>query len=76
MTPSVIGLSASVKALALYWMQSIVRFSLPVFFSKMNRLETLTNPDVEQKVEGEKIEDTLMDLAAYAIMAIESLRNS
>ena len=43
---------------------------------KMNRLETLTNPDVEQKVEGEKIEDTLMDLAAYAIMAIESLRNS
>ena len=42
---------------------------------KMNRLETLTDPDVEQKVEGEKIEDTLMDLAAYAIMAIESLRN-
>ena len=42
---------------------------------KMNRLETLTNPDVEQKVKGEKIEDTLMDLAAYAIMAIESLRN-
>ena len=32
-TPSVMGLSASVKALALYWMQSIVRFSLPVFFS-------------------------------------------
>ena len=43
---------------------------------KMNRLETLTNPNVEQKVKGEKIEDTLMDLAAYAIMAIESLRNS
>jgi len=32
-TPSVMGLSASPKALALYWMQSIVRFSLPVFFS-------------------------------------------
>ena len=43
---------------------------------KMNRLETLTKPGAEQKVEGEKIEDTLMDLAAYAIMAIESLRNS
>jgi len=43
---------------------------------KMNRLETLTKPGIEQKVEGEKIEDTLMDLAAYAIMAIESLRNS
>ena len=43
---------------------------------KMNRLETLTDPNVEQKVKGEKIEDTLMDLAAYAIMAIESLRNS
>lgn len=42
---------------------------------KMNRLETLTKPGAEQKVEGEKIEDTLMDLAAYAIMAIESLRN-
>lgn len=42
---------------------------------KMNRLETLTKPGAEQKVEGEKIEDTLMDLAAYAIMAIESLRH-
>lgn len=43
---------------------------------KMSRLETLTSPGAEQKVEGEKIEDTLMDLAAYAIMAIESLRSS
>ena len=43
---------------------------------KMNRLEALTDTNVEQKVKGEKIEDTLMDLAAYAIMAIESLRNS
>lgn len=42
---------------------------------KMSRLETLTRPGAEQKVEGEKIEDTLMDLAAYAIMAIESLRS-
>ena len=43
---------------------------------KMKRLKSLTNPEVEQKVADEKIEDTLMDLAAYAIMAIESLRKS
>lgn len=42
---------------------------------KMKRLKSLTNPEVEQKVADEKIEDTLMDLAAYAIMAIESLRS-
>ena len=42
---------------------------------KMKRLKSLTNPEVEQKVTDEKIEDTLMDLAAYAIMAIESLRS-
>jgi len=27
------GLSASVKALALYWMQSMVRFSFPLFYT-------------------------------------------
>ena len=43
---------------------------------KMNRLKSLTKPGVEQKVTDEKIEDTLMDLAAYAIMAIESLRTT
>lgn len=42
---------------------------------KMKRLKSLTKPGVEQKVTDEKIEDTLMDLAAYAIMAIESLRS-
>ena len=30
MLPSVIGLSSGPKALALYWMHNIVRFSLPV----------------------------------------------
>ena len=34
------------------------------------------DPGVEQEVKSESIEDTLMDLAAYAIMAIESLRTS
>ena len=40
---------------------------------KMKRLKSLTKPGVEQEVKSESIEDTLMDLAAYAIMAIESL---
>ena len=41
----------------------------------MNRLKSLMKPGVEQEVKNESIEDTLMDLAAYAIMAIESLRS-
>lgn len=41
---------------------------------KMKRLKTLTKPGIAQKVTSESIEDTLMDLAAYAIMAIESMR--
>ena len=41
---------------------------------KMKRLKSLIKPGVEQEVKSESIEDTLMDLAAYAIMAIESLR--
>lgn len=42
---------------------------------KMNRLKSLTKSGAEQKVKSESIEDTLMDLAAYSIMAIESLRS-
>ena len=42
---------------------------------KMKRLKSLTKPRAEQEVKSESIEDTLMDLAAYAIMAIESLRS-
>ena len=42
---------------------------------KMKRLKSLTKPGVEQQVADEKIEDTLMDLAAYAIMAIESIHS-
>jgi hypothetical protein len=42
---------------------------------KMKRLKSLTKPGVEQEIKSESIEDTLMDLAAYAIMAIESLRS-
>lgn len=43
---------------------------------KMKRLKSLTKTGVEQEVKSESIEDTLMDLAAYAIMAIESLRKT
>lgn len=42
---------------------------------KMKRLKSLTKPGSKQEVKSESIEDTLMDLAAYAIMAIESLRS-
>lgn len=42
---------------------------------KMKRLKSLTKPGVDIAVNDESIEDTLMDLAAYAIMAIESLRS-
>ena len=41
---------------------------------KMNRLKSLTKPGTTLEVKDESIEDTLMDLAAYAIMAIESMR--
>ena len=43
---------------------------------KLNRLKSLTKPDVEQQVKEESIVDTLMDLAAYSIMAIESLKSN
>ena len=41
---------------------------------KMKRLKSLTRPGVDIGIKDESIEDTLMDLAAYAIMAIESMR--
>jgi hypothetical protein len=40
---------------------------------KLNRLHTLTT--TEAKVEDEKIEDTLIDLAGYAILALLELRS-
>lgn len=42
---------------------------------KMKRLKSLTKPGAEQQVKEESIVDTLMDLAAYSIMAIESLKS-
>lgn len=39
-------------------------------FDKLNRLETIMQPDHELKVTDETIEDTLMDIANYAVMEI------
>lgn len=39
-------------------------------FDKLNRLETIMQPGYECKVSDETVEDTLMDIANYAIMEI------
>lgn len=39
-------------------------------FDKLNRLDTLIQPNYEAKVTDEKLEDTLMDIANYAVMEI------
>lgn len=44
-------------------------------FDKLNRLETLMKPGYEAQVTDEKLEDTLMDIANYAIMEIVERRN-
>lgn len=43
-------------------------------FDKLNRLDTLIQPGYEAKVSDEKLEDTLMDIANYAIMEIVERR--
>ena len=42
---------------------------------KLNRARTLTLNPKNQKVADEKIEDTLLDLANYAILAVVELKN-
>lgn len=39
-------------------------------FDKLNRLDTIIQPRYECKVSDEKIEDTLMDIANYALMEL------
>lgn len=39
-------------------------------FDKLNRLETIMQPGYECKVSDETVEDTLMDIANYAVMEI------
>ena len=43
-------------------------------FDKLNRLDTLIQPGYEAQVTDEKLEDTLMDIANYAIMEIVERR--
>ena len=43
-------------------------------FDKLNRLETVMQPGYECKVSDETVEDTLMDIANYAIMEITERR--
>jgi nucleoid-associated protein YejK len=42
---------------------------------KLNRLKAL-NKNAEQQVKDESMEDTLLDLANYAIMTVIEMRNS
>lgn len=44
-------------------------------YDKINRVYSLTRNNAERKVEDEKIEDTLLDLANYAMIAVVELRN-
>ena len=41
---------------------------------KLNRVRTLSNKNIEVQVPTEKIEDTLLDLANYAILAVLELK--
>jgi len=43
-------------------------------FEKLNRLDTIIQPGYECKVSDEKIEDTLMDIANYALMELTERR--
>lgn len=46
-------------------------------YDKMNRIYTLTrNAQQDIKVESEKIEDTLLDLANYALITLVELESS
>ena len=44
-------------------------------YDKLNRVYSLTRTQAEAKVQDEKIEDTLLDLANYAIIALVELQN-
>ena len=44
-------------------------------YDKLNRVYSLTRTQAEAKVNDEKIEDTLLDLANYAMIALVELKN-
>lgn len=43
-------------------------------FDKLNRLDTIMNPNHKLQVSDETIEDTLLDIANYAIMEVVERR--
>lgn len=45
-------------------------------YDKINRVYSLTRDNKEAKVKDEKVEDTLMDLANYAIISLVELENA
>ena len=45
-----------------------------IIFNKSRRLANLIKDKTEQMVNDESIEDTLLDLASYAIMTLEHIR--
>ncbi len=45
-------------------------------FDKLNRLDTLMQPGYQAQVTDEKLEDTLMDIANYAVMEIMERRTN
>ncbi len=45
-------------------------------YDKINRIYTLTRKETEQRIKEETIEDTLLDLANYSILAILELNNN
>lgn len=53
------------------------RFGIDAFlvrmYDKLNRLYTLTRPNMTTMVKDEKLTDTLVDLANYAILAVIEL---
>lgn len=56
------------------------RFGVDAFlvrmYDKLNRVYTLTRDSAKAKVLNEKIEDTLLDLANYALITLVELKNS
>lgn len=45
-------------------------------YDKINRVYTLTRDKTESKVNDEKIEDTLQDLANYALIALVEMKEN
>ncbi len=60
--------------------KSLNKWGLPIgavrIEDKLNRLEQLLNPNHEQQVSDEALEDTVLDLAGYSILLYRYLLNN